>query len=169
MSTVTLEPPALSDAELREVTDFVYREARLADESRYADWEALWTDDGVYWVPRAEGHDPNTHVSHIYDNRTRIATRVRQLLTGYRYSQEPASPMRRLISNVEIGRTDDGYEVGSNFMLIETVVQSTHATRVWAGRTTHRLRRTDEGLKMAYKKVVLVNGDEAIPNLAFLI
>lgn len=169
MSTVTLEPPALSDAELREVTDFVYREARLADESRYADWEALWTDDGVYWVPRAEGHDPNTHVSHIYDNRTRIATRVRQLLTGYRYSQEPASPMRRLISNVEIGRTDDGYEVGSNFMLSETVVQSTHAMRIWAGRTTHRLRRTDEGLKMAYKKVVLVNGDEAIPNLAFLI
>lgn len=169
MSTVTLEPPALSDAELREVTDFVYREARLADESRYADWEALWTDDGVYWVPRAEGHDPNTHVSHIYDNRTRIATRVRQLLTGYRFSQEPASPMRRLISNVEIGRTDDGYEVGSNFMLIETVVQSTHAMRIWAGRTTHRLRRTDEGLKMAYKKVVLVNGDEAIPNLAFLI
>ena len=96
----------------------------------------------VYWVPRAEGHDPNTHVSHIYDNRTRIATRVRQLLTGYRFSQEPASPMRRLISNVEISRTDDGYEVGSNFMLMETVVQSTHELRIWAGRTTHRLRRS---------------------------
>lgn len=97
MSTATLEQPALGEAELREVTDFVYREARLADESRYADWEALWADDAVYWVPRAEGHDPNTHVSHIYDNRTRIATRVRQLLTGYRYSQEPASPDRKSV------------------------------------------------------------------------
>ena len=169
MSTATLETPALAEAELRDVTGFVYKEARLADESRYADWEALWTDDGVYWVPRAEGHDPNTHVSHIYDNRTRLATRVRQLATGYRFSQEPASPMRRLLSNVEISRTDDGYEVGSNFILTEIVAQSTHAMRVWAGRTTHRLRRVDGALKLALKKVVLVNGDEPIPTLAFLI
>ena len=169
MNTTALERPTLSEAELREVTDFVYREARLADEARYNDWEALWTDDGVYWVPRADGHDPNTHVSHIYDNRTRIATRVRQLATGYRFSQEPASPMRRLLSNVEVSRLDDGYEVGSNFMLMETVVQSTHEMRVWAGRTTHRLRRVDGQLRLAYKKVVLVNGDEAIPTLSFLI
>ena len=169
MSTTTLEHPLLTEAELREVTDFVYREARLADEARYNDWEALWTDDGVYWVPRADGHDPNTHVSHLYDNRTRIATRVRQLATGYRFSQEPASPMRRLLSNVEVSRLDDGYEVGSNFMLMETVVQSTHEMRVWAGRTTHRLRRVDGQLRLAYKKVVLVNGDEAIPTLSFLI
>ena len=169
MSTTTLAEPAVSDAEQREVTEFIYREARLADEARYADWEALWTDDAVYWVPRAEGHDPNTHVSHIYDNRTRLATRVRQLATGYRFSQEPASPMRRLLSNVEISRTDDGYEVGSNFILTEIVAQSTHAMRVWAGRTTHRLRRVDGALRLASKKVVLVNGDEAIPTLAFLI
>lgn len=169
MSTTTLAEPAVSDAEQREVTEFIYREARLADEARYADWEALWTDDAVYWVPRAEGHDPNTHVSHIYDNRTRLATRVRQLATGYRYSQEPASPMRRLLSNVEITRTDDGYEVGSNFILTEIVAQSTHAMRIWAGRSTHRLRRVDGALRLAFKKVVLVNGDEAIPTLAFLI
>ncbi|MDD3649851.1 aromatic-ring-hydroxylating dioxygenase subunit beta [Immundisolibacter sp.] len=169
MSTMTLEHPPVSEAERREVTDFIYREARLADEARYADWEALWTDDGVYWVPRAEGHDPARQVSHIYDNRTRIATRVRQLATGYRYSQEPASPMRRLLSNVEITRTDDGYEVGSNFVLTEIVAQSTHELRVWAGRSTHRLRRVEGGLKMAFKKVVLVNGDEAVPTLAFLI
>lgn len=169
MSTTQLEQPSLTEAERREVEDFVYREARLADEARYADWEALWTDDGVYWVPRAEGHDPNTHVSHIYDNRTRIGTRVRQLATGYRYSQEPASPMRRLLSNVEVTRTDDGYEVGSNFVLMEIAVQSTHALRVWAGRSTHRLRRVDGNLRLAFKKVVLVNGDEAIPTLAFLI
>lgn len=159
----------VSDELLRQISDFIHHEGRLCDLSRYADWEALWTDDAVYWVPRAEGHDPNTHVSHIYDNRTRLATRVRQLATGYRYSQEPASPMRRLLSNVEVTRTDDGYEVGSNFILTEIVAQSTHAMRVWAGRSTHRLRRIDGALKLASKKVVLVNGDEAIPTLAFLI
>ena len=34
-----------------EVEDFLYREARLADENDYDGWEALWTDDAVYWVP----------------------------------------------------------------------------------------------------------------------
>ena len=61
----------VSDAEYRAVVEFLYREARLADEARYAEWLALWTDDGVYWVPATTDPDadPDTHISHIYDNR----------------------------------------------------------------------------------------------------
>jgi ketosteroid isomerase-like protein len=40
---------------------------------------------------------------------------------------------------------------------------------VWGGRLTLRLRRTADGWRMACKKVVLVNADEPIPNLSFLI
>ncbi len=94
----------LSDAERRAVVEFLYREARLADEARYAEWLALWTDDGVYWVPATTDPDadPDKHISHIYDNRGRIETRIKLLQTGHRYSQEPASLMRRLISNIEV-------------------------------------------------------------------
>ena len=35
----------------REGRGFLYLEARLADESDYDGWEALWTDDAIYWVP----------------------------------------------------------------------------------------------------------------------
>ena len=41
----------VSDTEYRAVVEFLHREARLADEARYAEWLALWTDDAVYWVP----------------------------------------------------------------------------------------------------------------------
>ncbi len=34
-----------------EIAQFLYREARLADENDYDGWEALWTDDALYWVP----------------------------------------------------------------------------------------------------------------------
>jgi len=44
-------PAAISDAERSAVTEFLYMEARLADEARYAEWLALWTDDAVYWGP----------------------------------------------------------------------------------------------------------------------
>ena len=36
---------------LDRVQAFIFKEARLQDEHQYEAWEALWTDDGVYWVP----------------------------------------------------------------------------------------------------------------------
>src|ERR1700694_510736 len=88
---------------LREVEQFLYREARLADEHAYDDWEALWTDDAIYWVPfGSDDSDPSTQMSVIYDNRSRISTRIKQSHTGKRHSQTPPSRLRRLISNVEL-------------------------------------------------------------------
>ena len=162
----------LSDAEHRAVVEFIYREARLADEARYAEWLALWTEDGVYWVPATTdpGADPDKHISHIYDNRGRIETRIKLLQTGYRYSQEPASLMRRLVSNIEAAPADLGELVAeSNFALAELAIQAKREMHWWVGRTTHRLRRVGGELKMSRKKVVLVNAAEPLPNLSFLI
>src|SRR5205809_6175922 len=100
----------LSDAEQKAAVEFLHKEARLADEARYAEWLALWTDDAVYWVPATTdpAADPDKHLSHIYDNRGRLETRVKMLESGYRYSQEPASLMRRLISNIELAEAAGG-------------------------------------------------------------
>jgi 3-phenylpropionate/cinnamic acid dioxygenase small subunit len=162
----------LSDADVRAVTEFLYLEARLADEARYAEWLALWTDDGVYWVPATTdpAADPQKHLSHVYDNRARLETRVKLLQTGHRYSQEPASSMRRLISNIEARQGEGGELIAeSNFLLAELALQAGHELHWWVGRTTHRLRRVDGALRLCGKKVVLVNAAEPLPNLAFLI
>ena len=162
----------IPDAERQAVVEFLYREARLADEARYAEWHALWTDDGEYWVPASTDPDadPDKHISHIYDNRARIDTRVKLLQTGHRYSQEPASLMRRLISNIEVEQAADGHFIAeSNFILAELSIQATHEVHWWVGRTTHRLRLADGALKMSRKKVVLINAAEPLPNLSFLI
>jgi 3-phenylpropionate/cinnamic acid dioxygenase small subunit len=162
----------LSDAESRSAVEFLYREARLADEARYAEWLALWTDDGVYWVPATTDPvaDPQQHLSHVYDNRARLETRVKLLQTGHRYSQEPASLMRRLLSNIEVQAADNGELIAeSNFVLAELAIQAKHEMHWWVGRTTHRLRRVQGDLRMSYKKVVLINAAEPLPNLSFLI
>jgi 3-phenylpropionate/cinnamic acid dioxygenase small subunit len=162
----------VSESEYRAVVEFLHREARLADEARYAEWLALWTDDGVYWVPATTdpGADPERHLSHIYDNRGRIETRIKLLQTGHRYSQEPASLMRRLISNIEVTAADEGELVAeSNFALAELAVQAKRELHWWVGRATHRLRRVGGELRLCRKKVVLVNAAEPLPNLSFLI
>ncbi len=155
----------------REIEAFIFLEARLADESDYAGWEALLTEDMHYWVPygRAD-YEPSSRMSYINDNRTRLATRIRQLQTGHRHAQTPASPMRRMISNLEIvERTGQDYVVAGNFVLYEHAVQATHDVLVWAGRVTYGLRRTDAGLRLSRKVIELVNSTDALPSLAFII
>ena len=162
----------VSDTDYRAVVEFLHREARLADEACYAEWLALWTDDGVYWVPATTdpAADPEKHLSHIYDNRGRLETRIKLLQTGHRYSQEPASPMRRLISNIEVAPAENGELVAeSNFVLAELAIQAKREMHWWVGRTTHRLRRVGGELRMCRKAVVLVNAAEPLPNLSFLI
>jgi 3-phenylpropionate/cinnamic acid dioxygenase small subunit len=157
----------------REIEDFLYLEARLADESRYDEWEALVADDMQYWVPRGRAnYDPADRLSYINDNRARLATRIRQLKTGLRHAQTPPSPMRRIVSNIEILAVDQDsgvYTVGSNFVIYELAVQAGTALRIWPGRVTHRLRRIDSELRMSQKIIELVSADAPQWNMAFLI
>lgn len=153
---------------LREVEQFIYREARLADEHAYDEWEALWTDDAVYWVPfGSDDSDPKSQMSVIYDNRSRIATRIKQYHTGKRHSQAPPSRLRRLISNVELlGEEESDVLAGANFVVYES---RDRGITLWAGRTEYRLRRDGESWRLASKTVFLVNNDRPLSTLAFLI
>jgi 3-phenylpropionate/cinnamic acid dioxygenase small subunit len=165
--------PVPDGFDVREVEQFLYREARLADESDYDGWEGLWTDDALYWVPAGGADiDPITKVSVIYDNRNRISTRMKQLRTGKRYAQAPKSNLRRIVGNVELlgGRPNpDGgvdLEVGANVLVFES---RERGNELWGGRVTYRLRRLDGQLRLAYKKVVLVDNERALPTMGFLV
>jgi len=156
------------DTALRQVEQFIYSEARLQDEHHYAEWEALWTDDAVYWVPaNGDDIDPEQQMSIIYDNRSRIALRVRQLLSGRHYSQEPRSRIRHMVTNVEItARPGAEIHAGCNVLVFESNLRG---EMIWAARTLYVLRETSDGLRMARKTVNLVNNDKPLYTLSFLI
>jgi len=149
------------------VEQFIYHEAQLMDESRFDEWEALWADDGLYWVPSNDDDtDPQRQVSIVYDDRTRIHQRVARLQSGLAHVQEPRSRLRRTIGNIELAAGPNGEIVAlSNFILVEF----RHEQQIWAGRTMHRLRYEDGDLKLVFKKVNLVNNDAELPALGFLI
>jgi benzoate/toluate 1,2-dioxygenase subunit beta len=155
---------------MNEIEQFLFREARLADEGDYDAWEALWTDDGVYWIPaNGDDIDPATQMSIVFDNRSRINLRVRQLKHDKRHSQNPRSRLRRLLANIEIlDRTGDGDEVvvGANFVVYES---RERGTTIWGGRHEYRLRRVEGQWRMARKKVMLVDNDRPLSTLAFLV
>ncbi|MGQ0482208.1 MAG: aromatic-ring-hydroxylating dioxygenase subunit beta [Pseudonocardia sp.] len=163
--------------QLDAVRAFVYREARLLDQRRYADWLDIWTGgpEDLYWVPAEDDVAGGDEViSYIYDNVTRLRTRVKQLLTGERYSQVPTSNTVRVVSNLEAytdpaaeGPHDGGVRVLTSFALHEYRLGR---TQIWAGRTEYRLvGQHAADLRMVAKKVLLVDRTGAIPSMAFLL
>lgn len=156
------------DVLVREATSFLHREARLQDEHEYEAWEALWTDDGVYWIPaNGPGKDPEREMSILYDNRSRIGLRVRQLMTGRRHSQSPPSRLCRVVSNIEAERSASGdILVRSNALVYES---NARGETIWPCRNEHVLRRIDGVLKMERKKVVLANNEGPLFTMSFLL
>jgi 3-phenylpropionate/cinnamic acid dioxygenase small subunit len=163
----TVTAPAAKRAEA-EIELLLYREARLMDEGRYDEWLSLWTDDALYWVPcNHDDIDPMRDVSLIYDDRVRLGERVDRLKSGSVLAQQPKPRMRRVVSNIEVAAREGGETVvHSNFML--GIARPT-GQQVWIGRSIHRLRSGVDGLKIAHKKVLLINSDMEMPLLQFLV
>jgi p-cumate 2,3-dioxygenase beta subunit len=146
---------------------FLYREARLMDEHRYEEWLGLWAEDGRYWVPcNDDDIDPARQVSIIYDDRERLQQRIERLLSGSVLAQDPKPRMRRLISNIEVESKGGDVVVQSNFIL---ALARGEAQQIWAGRSIHRLARAGDGFRIREKKVLLINADQEMPLLQFLI
>ena len=155
------------------MVEFLYREARLADEARYAEWLALWTDDGVYWVPATTDPAADPRQAPLAHLRQPRPPRHARQAAADRPPLQPGARLARCAGSSRISRcaaAEDGELIAeSNFILAELAVQAKHEMHWWVGRTTHRLRRVDGALRMCRKKVVLVNAAEPLPNLAFLI
>ena len=77
--------------------------------------------------------------------------------------------MRRLISNIEVNETEaDELTVFSNFHLTELRV-NTNDHVIWAGRTEHHLRPVEDQFEITFKKVLLLNNDQEIPQLSIFL
>lgn len=152
----------------QEAEEILFEEARILDARRYDEWFAMLTDDAIYWVPcNGEGIDPNREISLVYDDYARLRDRIDRLNSGVAHAQSPPSKTCRLISNVQIQHASaDTAAITSAFFLYEL---RQARQRIFAGRYQHRLRFENDRWKIESKKAVLVNNDEVIDNLTFIV
>jgi 3-phenylpropionate/cinnamic acid dioxygenase small subunit len=153
----------------REVEDFIFHEAELADSHRYDDWYALWTEDALYWVPANEDDfDPARHVSIIYEDLEKIETRLFRLKGKRAHAQQPRSRLARVVSNIRLEPADkpDELVAMANFVLGDVRL---NRQEIWMGRVRYVLRRVDGRLRMVQKKVMLLGNDMPVGNLTFIV
>ncbi|MDE2836808.1 MAG: 3-phenylpropionate/cinnamic acid dioxygenase subunit beta [Chloroflexota bacterium] len=145
-----------------EVERFLYYEALLLDEGRFNEWLDLLTDDIRYLMPTAESVQsnpdaaaPEVSLSYMDEGKELLALRVRQLDTGLRHVEVPASLTRRLVTNVLIvdAPADDELNVASNFLVFQ-IRHGRHESQ-FSGTRRDRLRRVDGGWKLCERTVLI--------------
>ena len=156
-----------SDAVLREAEQLLFREAWLLDQHRLDEWLDLFTEDATYWVPLERGQqDPWNTSSIIFDDRMLLEIRVRQYTHPRAHARLPAARTCHQVGSVMIlGSDGNELRVGSSLVLVE---YRKERQRVFGASVEHRLRRTLAGLRIAAKRVDIVNSEAELDGIAFL-
>jgi benzoate/toluate 1,2-dioxygenase subunit beta len=163
----TAATPSLT--ELREqVRTFLVHESETMDQQQYDDWLGLWSPDGVYWVPcNEDDYDPRRHVSIIYDNYDRLQERCFRLNGDAAHSQDPPSRLTRIVGNEQVSQGGDGnVRVRANMILVEV---RSGEKNVYGARLEYTLQPAADSFKIRQKKVILLDNDEPLGNLTFLL
>ena len=156
---------AAADVELySEIEQFLYHEAWLLDQGRLDEWLALYTDDATYWIPlEANQADPLTTSSIVYDDRRLLEVRVRQFQHPRAHARIPVPRTVHQVGNVRVIETGGrDVRVGSTLVLVE---YRRERQRLWGAIVEHRLRRTAEGLRIAAKRLDLVNSEAELDGI----
>ena len=161
---------------LREIEQFLYREARLLDERRFEAWLALFTDDVRYWMPvrstryprRSKAivalspgrHDEDelskeNELAIFDETKETLCRRIARLDTGMAWAEDPPSRTRHIVSNVEVepGETDAEIRVHSNFVVYRSRGETEQDFYVGTRRDT--LRNVDGAWKIARRTIIL--------------
>lgn len=150
----------------KQLTDFVYAEARMLDEQRFDDWLALFADDGYYWMPLLPGQtDAKLQTSLLYEDKLLLGIRIQRLSGARTFSQQPRSRCHHLLQQPTVESADHAagrYVVRTAFHYVETRLD---VQTLYAGWATHTLRTEGDALKIVLKRVDLVNSDAAFGNI----
>ncbi|MGH2436087.1 MAG: aromatic-ring-hydroxylating dioxygenase subunit beta [bacterium] len=160
---------------VEEAQRFLFAEVRLLDERRFDEWEALFAEDGEYWLPIDPERDPTGAISIIRDDRKRLQERVYRLTKTPVLDQNPPSRTVHFVSNVEV---EPAQSNGESLVRCHQLIAEMrpggpgqaglNAPRWLAARCEYRLRNVDGAWKIAQKKVVFLNSGEPHYNLSFI-
>ena len=155
----------------QDLIDFVVNEAHLLDTRRYEEWNALFTDDAIYWVPlvpnQPEGLD---HTSHLYEDKLLRELRIERLKSLRAFSQQPPTRSLHLLQTPTVEPADPAR---ADERLLRTVFQYAESQgdelNTFFGVCWHRLVVADGALRIRQKRVDLINSDAALPAVQLFI
>lgn len=150
--------------------EFLHHEADLLDDGRHRDWLGLLAPDAIYWVPSNElDHDPDKHVSIIYDTVPQLDDRLTRYELG-RVVQEIPSRTLHLFGNIKV--VDPAPDVAPDLVEIRCglALYEVHGQRnvTYPAHCRYLLRSEGDEWRIVLKKVAFLGNDQYFQNLAFV-
>ncbi len=148
---------------LATLQDFILEEARLIDEAEYDSWLALFAEDGRYWVPLKGRHqaEDESHNAIADENPLLLRVRIARLRGDRAHSQQVRSQCQHVLQLPRLLASASGvHTLHTPFTYAESRGEE---TVLLLGHYVHRLRETPEGLRIALKRVNLVNAHARLP------
>lgn len=144
-----------------EVRDLLSLEADLLDRRRWRDWLDLYVDDCVYWVPSWATEDeltsdPELEVNMIYIvGKPGLEARIFRIASGAAYAEAPLARTSHLVDTVRlIDVREDTVEATAKWLALSS--DARWGKQLRGGWYEYLLRRTAAGLRIARKKIVLL-------------
>ncbi|MGB9190127.1 3-phenylpropionate/cinnamic acid dioxygenase subunit beta [Acinetobacter sp.] len=137
-----------------EISQFLYREAKLLDDWKFREWLDVMADDISYTLrttPNAQTRDrrrsvepPTTWV--FNDNKHLLERRVARLETGMAWAEEPPSRTTHMVSNVIVEPTEVAgeYDVYVTYLLYRS--QKEKDITIYCGKRHDKIRKVEGGL-----------------------
>jgi 3-phenylpropionate/cinnamic acid dioxygenase small subunit len=146
-----------------QVEQFLYHEAALLDDRRFAEWLDLLDPDLEYWMPvrstRALGEEALEFAklgegAFFDDDKPSMTQRVAKLSTGFAWAEDPPSRTRHNVSNVRILERHDGLiRVSCNFLVFRTRLANDND--LWSGRREDTLRANDRSFTIVKRHLFI--------------
>jgi 3-phenylpropionate/cinnamic acid dioxygenase small subunit len=144
---------------LREVEQFLFRQAEILDGRRWGDYIGLFAENGFYWMPASPEQTTGEGMPSIfYEDRDLMTVRMKRLTHPHAWSQSPLWGTSHLVSNVTVEKQDPrsgDVVVRSRFHMMEFRRET---SRHFAGSYVHHLQRNAGGYRIKLQRVDMVNG-----------
>ena len=147
--------------------DFVYDEAWMLDQGQFADWIDLWLPDAIYWMPlNWNQQDPVNETSLLYEDNFMLRLRVERLQGARTFSQKPKSRCHHVLNRPRIVNLgEDSVTLVTQCHYVETRLDE---QMLLALTIRHDLKRVDGRIRIAGKRVDILNCDAAFGNIQLL-
>lgn len=151
-----------------EIAVFLDFEADLLDRLDLQPWLKLWLPSGRYIVPiDRQTPDHSNTLNHIYDDDAMRAQRVKRLLGGLALSASPPTRTVRSMSRKRIMSSNgDQFSVSSAMIMVGYKRQTKFLV---AADVMHELQREGQGFRIAEKTVMLIDSDEPLGDMSFML
>jgi 3-phenylpropionate/cinnamic acid dioxygenase small subunit len=153
---------------LQEVTAFIWQEGDMLDHGEYDGWLKIWTEKGTYIIPiDPKETDFENTLNYAYDDHHMRELRVRRLTGGESISTSPQPRTVRMQSRFRV-LADDGVQV--TVRCAQNIREFRKENlKFYSADLTYQLIRSEGGFKIQRKVVSLINSDDALAGIGYIL